>query len=397
MKISLSSIKMQFSYKTVLDGVDCSFEEGQIHALIGENGQGKSTLARIICGEIKPASGSIFLDQKLFVPENVHLAIEHGIIMVRQRPLLASSVSIKENLLLGMKSFSNEKALSILQSFCPDLKLSAKVQSCIGDQRFFISLTGALLKNPKILILDEPSALLTEKQTENLYNTLEKLADSGMNIIVITHFPEELKYAHTVTKLADGKAFVQKRSDFKSSTAENKNALENSDSASSPSSASSPGSVSSPGSASKPSSVIHLTFPTLSHLEKEENRLARENPGCTYIPSDKTFRGSHPDLTISQLLTACYKGPWKNRRAYIEKIIASAQIQILPSEKVRSLSGGMLQRLILEREIAKNSRTVIMAEPFQGLDTERTLFMKKRIDELASQGKTVYVLETGAP
>ena len=385
MKISLSSIKMQFSYKTVLDGVDCSFEEGQIHALIGENGQGKSTLARIICGEIKPASGSIFLDQKLFVPENVHLAIEHGIIMVRQRPLLASSVSIKENLLLGMKSFSNEQALSILQSFCPDLNLSAKVQSCTGDQRFFISLTGALLKNPKILILDEPSALLTEKQTENLYNTLEKLADSGMNIIVITHFPEELKYAHTVTKLADGKAFVQKRSDFESSTAENKNALENSDSASSP------------GSASKPSSVIHLTFPTLSHLEKEENRLARENPGCTYIPSDKTFRGSHPDLTISQLLTACYKGPWKNRRAYIEKLINSAQIQILPSEKVRSLSGGMLQRLILEREIAKNSSTVIMAEPFQGLDTERTLFMKKRIDELASQGKTVYVLETGAP
>ena len=391
MKISLSSIKMQFSYKTVLDGVDCSFEEGQIHALIGENGQGKSTLARIICGEIKPASGSIFLDQKLFVPENVHLAIEHGIIMVRQRPLLASSVSIKENLLLGMKSFSNEKALSILQSFCPDLKLSAKVQSCTGDQRFFISLTGALLKNPKILILDEPSALLTEKQTENLYNALEKLADSGMNIIVITHFPEELKYAHTVTKLADGKAFIQKRSDFNSSAAENKNALENFDSVSSS------GSASSPGSASKPSSVIHLTFPTLSHLEKEENRLARENPGCTYIPSDKTFRGSHPDLTISQLLTACYKGPWKNRRAYIEKLINSAQIQILPSEKVRSLSGGMLQRLILEREIAKNSNTVIMAEPFQGLDTERTLFIKTRIDELASQGKTVYVLETGAP
>lgn len=364
---------MQFSYKTVLDGVDCSFEEGQIHALIGENGQGKSTLARIICGEIKPTQGTIFLDGKPFIPENVHEAIEQGIFMVRQRPLLADSVSIRENLLLGMKSFNNETALSILKSYCPNLTLGVKVFECTGDQRFFISLTGALLKNPKILILDEPSALLTESQTENLYKSLEELAAKGMNIIVITHFPEELKYAHTVTKLSGGKAFTQK-DDFASSTPSDINSREKSQ-----------------------ASIIHLTFPTLSHLVEEENRLAKQFPLCSYIPSDKTFRGSHPQLTISQLLTACYKGPWKNRRTYIENIINSAQIQILPSEKVAALSGGMLQRLILERELAKNSSTVIMAEPFQGLDTERTIFMKNRIDQLAAQGKTVYVLETGAP
>ncbi|MCQ2578403.1 MAG: ATP-binding cassette domain-containing protein [Treponema sp.] len=373
MKISLSSIKMQFSYKTVLDGVDCSFEEGQIHALIGENGQGKSTLARIICGEIKPTQGTIFLDGEPFIPENVHEAIEQGIFMVRQRPLLADSVSIRENLLLGMKSFNNETALSILKSYCPNLTLGVKVFECTGDQRFFISLTGALLKNPKILILDEPSALLTPDQTKNLYKSLEELAAKGMNIIVITHFPEELKYAHTVTKLSGGKAYTEK-DDFASSTPSDINSRENSQ-----------------------ASVIRLVFPTLSHLVEEENRLAKQFPLCSYIPSDKTFRGSHPQLTISQLLTACYKGPWKNRRTYIENIISSAQIQILPSEKVAALSGGMLQRLILERELAKNSSTVIMAEPFQGLDTERTIFMKNRIDQLAAQGKTVYVLETGAP
>jgi len=385
MKISLSSIKMQFSYKKVLDGVDCSFEEGQIHALIGENGQGKSTLARIVCGEIKATAGSIFLDNVPFAPENVHEAIEKGIIMVRQRPLLADSVSIRENLLLGMKAFDNNKALSILQSFCPKLSLSVKVHNCTGDQRFFISLTGALLKNPKILILDEPSALLTREQTENLYKSLENLASEGMNIIVITHFPEELKYAHTVTKLLEGKAFFQ-QGDY--ATSKPKTCAQESPE---------PATTSNTASNTSAGFVKRLTFPTLSHLVEEENRLAKENAGCSYIPSDKTFRGSHPDLTISQLLTACYKGSWKNRRNYIENIIRSAQIDILPSEKVRALSGGMLQRLILERELAKNSATVIMAEPFQGLDTERTKYMKARINQLASQGKTVYVLETGAP
>lgn len=386
---------MQFSYKTVLDGVDCSFEEGQIHALIGENGQGKSTLARIICGEIKPTQGTIFLDGKPFIPENVHEAIEQGIFMVRQRPLLADSVSIRENLLLGMKSFNNETALSILKSYCPNLTLGVKVFECTGDQRFFISLTGALLKNPKILILDEPSALLTPDQTKNLYKSLEELAAKGMNIIVITHFPEELKYAHTVTKLSGGKAFTEKHNSFINTNAGSTKPAPHKESSTSDAT-SVPVLTESP-SIKKTGSVIRLVFPTLSHLEKEENRLAAENPGCTYIPSDKTFRGSHPQLTISQLLTACYKGPWKNRRTYIENIISSAQIQILPSEKVAALSGGMLQRLILERELAKNSSTVIMAEPFQGLDTERTIFMKNRIDQLAAQGKTVYVLETGAP
>ena len=93
---------MCFSHKTVLDGVNITFEEGKIHALVGDNGAGKSTLANILSGELKPTSGSILIDGEETVLKNSKQAIQHGISYVHQTPVLAESISIKENVLLGL-------------------------------------------------------------------------------------------------------------------------------------------------------------------------------------------------------------------------------------------------------------------------------------------------------
>ena len=100
--LSLQDICVKYSYKTVLTGVSLDFEKGKIYSLLGENGAGKSTLAHVLCGDILPTSGSIYLNQKKLKIRKPKDAIKCGIVCVHQRPLLVSSVSICENLLIGI-------------------------------------------------------------------------------------------------------------------------------------------------------------------------------------------------------------------------------------------------------------------------------------------------------
>ena len=100
--LRLNNIHVKYSYKTVLRGINLNFEKGKIYSLLGENGAGKSTLAHVLCGDILPTSGEILLDGKKLNIKNPKDAIKSGIVCVHQRPLLAPSVSIRENLLIGI-------------------------------------------------------------------------------------------------------------------------------------------------------------------------------------------------------------------------------------------------------------------------------------------------------
>ena len=108
------------------------------------------------------------------------------------------------------------------------------------------------------------------------------------------------------------------------------------------------------------------------------------------IPSNKSYRGSNPELTVKQLLTTMYSN--SKEKDYVPYLIKKAGINILPDDKVSMLSGGMLQRLILEREIAKNPDIFIFCEPVQGLDSERSRKVFEGIRKIADDGKIVIVL-----
>ena len=164
--LKLKDICVNYSYKTVLTNVSLNFEAGKIYSLLGENGAGKSTLAHVLCGDILPTAGSIYLNEKKLKIRKPKDAIKNGIVCVHQRPLLAPSISIQDNLRIGISRKMTKQIPEIKKNWLPGRELSETVQNLSEQEVFNTSLSGALLKSPCVLILDEPPFLDTQKIRE---------------------------------------------------------------------------------------------------------------------------------------------------------------------------------------------------------------------------------------
>lgn len=357
MNVRLSGIELKYSYKHVLKGVDVKFDAGKIHALLGENGAGKSSLMNILTGFIKADSGQIFLEEKEVCFNKPADSLKQGIACVYQRPYLSDSLTVLENLKVGLKGF---KKNDISEAELPEgISLQTKASELSGDQRFFVAFCASLLRKPKVLILDEPTALLDSEQSKKLFKKLRSLAEENVNVIVITHKGEDLKYCDDVIYLAEGKVEAVYET------------------------------------AGDDSLLLEESF------RKKNERLdagkcfeLRKSGKTAIIPSDRTYLASNPELTITQLVCSTFteSANPKMRKSHTEEIIAKAGINIRPEEKACNLSGGMLQRLILERELYSEPETVYLEDPFQGLDQLSCRKLSDRLSECEKNGiKVVYL------
>jgi len=217
MDIALSHVSKRYLHKVVLENLSVAFKGGMIHALLGENGAGKSTTAAILSGGLQYDEGSILINGNVVHFETPRDAVRAGIVCVQQRPLLAGSISVIENILLGSEYSQAGKKLKrreILQEaekyrqkWAPQLDFRARVAGTGGDERFYTSLIAALICRPSVLILDEPSALLDWEQRRALYANIRELACDCMKKIVITYFMQEAeRCTDTIAVLRKGKA-----------------------------------------------------------------------------------------------------------------------------------------------------------------------------------------------
>ena len=383
MTLELKHICLRYSKKTVLDNLSLTFRGGAIHALLGENGAGKSTAANIIGGEIKPDSGSILLDGQEVLLSSPKAAIAHGICYVHQRPMLADSITVRENLLLGLKKDLKKKIPVVAAKWIPQINLNTPVKYLSADIRFFIALCIALIKTPSLLILDEPTALLDETQRKFLYDNLRELSAGGMNIIVITHnFDEAEKYCDTIDFLEDGRLADKKPLPALNVTYKNKTADDDSNSK---------GSI---------TLIKGLAEEGMDELEKEyvsrSLRLSKGRNSIGIIPTDRKYTGSNPDLTVEQMLTAALKIPEKQKPDVALQMIKNSGVNIQPQEKCSCLSGGMLQKLMFERELYNNPKVLILCNPLQGLDVATCARTCERIKQAARNGAKVTILSYGA-
>lgn len=365
--LELKDIELNYSYKSVLKGINLTFQDGKIYSLLGENGAGKTTLARIICGDIKQSKGELFLDGKKVSFASPKQAIAQGICCVHQRPLLSPSISILENLRLGNRKIDKVYTAALMAKYLPGIKTSTLVKELSPSQCFYTALIAALLKKPKILVLDEPS--------DSIKQTLYSLAAEGIILLVITHnLKEALENGHEVILLKDGK-ILQQSPVSEITEEEIKSKLYNI------------------------SKTVNHSNKLISGIVNENLVLsARQKFGIKkeigYIPSDKTFRASNPNLTILQMLTALHpEGKQKALQEKAEKLLNQAQVNIKYNEKCSNLSGGMLQRLILERELAESPETLLLFNPTQGLDVEAIERLYSRLDVIAEQGTNVIIEE----
>lgn len=185
------------------ENINFSLKKGEIHALLGENGAGKSTLMKVLFGIEIPEEGEIILNGKKVDIKSPHEAINNGIGMVHQHFMLVPSLTVAENIILGVEPRKNklftdiDKAIEVSNDIAKmynfDLDVRAKVETLPVGIKQKVEILKALYRGADILILDEPTAVLTPQETEELFVQLKKLKEKGHTIIFISHKLDEIK------------------------------------------------------------------------------------------------------------------------------------------------------------------------------------------------------------
>src|SRR5690625_3621626 len=218
MKVKLLEMKQitkSFPGVKALEEVNFELESGEVHALLGENGAGKSTLMKILGGIYNTDQGQIFVDEKELVINDVKEAQEHGISIIHQELALVPYLSIAENIFLGRepkkksglinfnKIFS--EAQSLIESFGLNMDARRDVRHLTVAQQQMVEIIKAVSFNAKIIVMDEPTSSLTDKEVEFLFDTIRNLKENGVGIIYISHRMEELfAISDRITVLRDG-------------------------------------------------------------------------------------------------------------------------------------------------------------------------------------------------
>ena len=211
----MACVRKAFGATQALRNVALSVAPGEAHALIGENGAGKSTLMKILSGAYQPDAGNITLDGQPFCPADPLHARECGIAMIYQELNLAPHLSVEENILLGeeparfgwldraQRHNLARHAMEQLQQ--AELPLAAPVNTLPIAQQQLVEIARALVREPKVLIMDEPTSSLTQLDTENLFRVIGRLCARGVSVIYISHFLEECqRVCQRYTVLRDG-------------------------------------------------------------------------------------------------------------------------------------------------------------------------------------------------
>jgi ABC-type uncharacterized transport system ATPase subunit len=424
--IRLENISKSFGSVYANEDVSLEIEEGKILALLGENGAGKSTLMSILAGQLQPDSGTIYLHGKPVVFSTTEKAINAGIGMVYQHFKLVDAMTVVENIFLGQKSGlwlkwkeMHRSVLALAELYGMDVDPTARISNLSMGERQQVEILKLLHRKSNILIFDEPTAVLTPKEADNLFATMKKMVALGKGIVFISHkLDEVMAIADNIAILRRGQIVDKVAADKVSSTAElaermvgrevllevNRRPLEPRQIVLKVTELTDSvlqgvtlevrqgeilGLVGVAGNGQKP------LVETICGLKKPARDRVRilgmdwikffKNPewdkALSYIPEDRqglaTCQGL--DLLDNFLLTTCggfSKGPWLLKESAREK--ASHLIEafdIRPpdlSALAWQLSGGNLQKMVLAREFYRKPRLIVAEQPTQGLDIAAT-------------------------
>lgn len=455
--LQMNSISKYFGTFTANDNVNLIVEKGEIHSLLGENGAGKSTLMNVLYGLYKPDTGEIYFEGKKLNLKSSKDAIDVGIGMIHQHFMLIPVHTVLENIIMGMgkeKGFIIDKVKlkaeiqKISEKYGMSISLDKKVSELSVGEQQRVEIVKALYRGAKLLIMDEPTAVLTPQETDELFLTLRKMADGGMSIILITHkLREVMSICDNVTVLRDGKV---------TNTVCIKDTTENDLIRYMIGRELSP--VSQSSECEKGDQVLRIEELTYTDdkgvkilnninlhicsgevlgiagvdgngqkelaegiaglLKGTEGRILLNgqeirgkciqeiiNHGIGYIPEDRHKRGLVLDFSISEnlILKDYYKKPFSNKLffnfkeigTHAENMIEKYSIKTNSKDKeARKLSGGNQQKIVVAREIDKHPKLLIAVQPARGVDIGATEFIHKQIVKAKEQGTAVLLIST---
>ncbi len=453
--LELRNITKTFGNVVANDDVSFTVHKGTIHAIVGENGAGKSTVMRIAYGFYSADSGEIYLNGQPAQIRNPHDAIALGIGMVHQHFMLVDTMTVAENIILGAETGSAanldlDKANRDIKALSDELRLGVDPEALIEElsvgQQQRVELLKALYRDAELLILDEPTAVLSPQEVDELFSILRRMRSQGKTIIIITHkLDEVLAISDEVTVMRDGKAV----GNVKTSETNAKDLarmivgrdvllrVEKGEA--------SPGAtvlrVANLSVASKHGAALNgVTFEvrsgeivgiagiegngqtelieTIAGLARASggridfegkditNRNAREvkELGIAHIPEDRHKRGLllNSDLAENSILGVHYRPPIAGAGGLMNSAAVDARVgEIIenfdvrprnPDLPARSLSGGNQQKLIIGREFELDPKLLLVSQPTRGVDIGAIEFIHRKLIGLRDSGSAVLLV-----
>jgi general nucleoside transport system ATP-binding protein len=363
--LRLSHISKSFGANRAVDDVSLEVRRGEIVALVGENGAGKTTLMRIAAGELAADAGTIDREGRL---ELVH-----------QHFMLVPELTIAENLALTRRGFrfatrraiEKEAEAMMIASGIQLRDLHRRAGELSVGEKSRLELIKAISRKPATLVLDEPTAVLTPSESQELFAVMRRLASEGTAIVFISHkLPEVMEVAERVVVMRRGKVVAET---LKRDTTADALARAMVQTAPPP-----------PG--RRHPNITAIVGVSGNGQDELAESFREQDRDAAHIPPDRTRDGIVAEMTIAENLAL---RRIKDARRMIElySIRASG-----PGQRAGDLSGGNQQKLILARELDARPRRIFASEPTRGLDIEATRFVHDQLRDAAERGAEITLI-----
>ncbi len=453
----LKNITKAFPKVIANQDVNFSLQKGQVHALLGENGAGKTTLMNCVCGLYQQTSGEIFINNQAVRIDNCSQAVAHGIGMVHQHFMLVPELSVAENVILGLKR-EKDFFIKIEDVEREVAELSEKYHFGLNPKAFIkdlpvgmqqrVEILKVIYRQASIIILDEATAVLTPQESEELFHIVENLVKQEKSVILITHkLSEVMRLADQVTVLRDGKVVgtVSKEKtnerelakmmvgrdvlfDFKRGKELEKSLKMNVENltvidtrgiekihqlsfslysgeilgvAGVDGNGQLELSEALTGMTTYHGGSITLADKTYKHMSTKESY----RNGVSHIPQDRQHTGliMERSLEKNMILADYWKKEFSSYGFLNQKSITKHAATLMqsfdikassPLARIRELSGGNQQKVILAREISRGPDILIAVQPTRGLDIGATEFVRQQLIDERDKGTAVLLIST---
>lgn len=454
--VEMTDIVKTFGAFTALDKVMLKVKKASIHAILGENGAGKSTLMNVLYGLYQADSGTIKLNGQEVDIKDPGSAIRHGIGMVHQHFMLVHNFTVLDNILLGSEITNNgfldykkgkEKVQDLIDRYGLKVNLEAKIENISVGMQQRVEILKALYRNAEILILDEPTAVLTPQEIDELIAIMNNLTKSGKTIIIITHKLDEIKKsASECTIIRRGEYIntvdvtnVTKEDLATMMVGHSVNLVVEKDKASptdivfeikdlvveddrgidvvnglnlSIRKGEIYGIAGIDGNGQKEliEAITNLTKTKSGSIRINGIEIQNTSPkntiknGVSTIHEDRLKRGLVPDFTVleNSVIERFAQKPYSKHgvlnfgeiKKYTDKLIKDYDVRPADCNSMlaRSLSGGNQQKLIIAREVSSNPNLLIAVQPTRGLDVGAIEYVHKSLIKERDEGKAILLI-----
>jgi len=449
--LSLRGLTKAYPGVVANDDVSLEIGRGEIHALLGENGAGKSTLVKMIYGLVKPDSGKMQLSEAVFTPKDPRTARASGVGMVFQHFSLFDALTVAENIALGMEDAPAMSQLAArIREVSENYGLPLSPDRIVGDlsagEQQRVEIIRCLLQDPKLLIMDEPTSVLTPQEVAVLFETLNKLRAEGTAILYISHKLEEIRtLCDTATILRLGKVVgtcvpadttardmaemmvgTTLKTPQRSGSKTGEVILNLNQLSIPPASAFGMplreislslrkgeilgiGGVAGNGQDELLGSLSGETRASVGMIEYKSRDMADMGPnarrkiGLLSAPEERLGHAAAPDMSLvenAMLTGATREGlekggllNWSAARDFADRIIEAFDVRT-PSaaNAARSLSGGNLQKFVIGREVLQRPEVFVVNQPTWGVDASAAAAIRQALLDLAKSGAAIIVI-----